>query len=113
MSGHPANPLIASVKITSCNLHCSATFSEPWSFTAAKFTRIEVPKTSSNQSEQTSVAKPAGYLAAQPANQRCFQSVTTMGCPALITVTYTECRPWWLVGLKLSVRSGPSPMSFW
>jgi putative transposase len=43
------------VKITSYNLHCSAPFSEPWSFTAAKFTRIEEPTTSSNQSYQFSL----------------------------------------------------------
>src|ERR1700686_534219 len=46
--GH-GNLLIAGVKITAYNHHCSAPFSEPWSSTATKFTRGKEPATSSNQ----------------------------------------------------------------
>jgi hypothetical protein len=37
------------MEITTYNQHCSAPFSEPWSSTAAKFTRLKEPTTSSNQ----------------------------------------------------------------
>ena len=68
------------MEITTYNQHCSAPFSEPWSSTAAKFTRLKEPTTSSNQPHYVSWSEQKRIeLHAQPHLPNIVRIITETG----------------------------------